>query len=667
MRPYHEAIEESEGNMREKKAQKILIVDDQYDNLLVIKAILRNLSDVELITVGDANEALGKFQEHDFALAVLDVQMPGMDGYELAVEMRKCINGHETPIIFLSAIHTNDFHIAKGYSVGAVDFLSKPLNNDIFLSKIKVFLELDSYKRRLSEMVEEKTAEINNKQHACEVAQSEKIDIFNAIDDMLVVIDQNHTILQANRATLEHFDERIVGKKCFEVFAGIEKPLGTTAELLALSQNTPIHFKEPLNSPNGMLLDVSIFPIRSTLNDSPQFLHVFRNVTETRKLEEELRQSEKMRALGTLAGGVAHDFNNQLTGIMGYATLLRKKITGEDPAITKYIDTILKSARISAELTKQLLAFSRKDDAKFALFDVHDQINDIINLVTRTFNKSISIEIAKEATASIINGDASQLNNALLNLCVNARDAMPHGGVISLSTRNISIVDEQIIGQDGHLAPGEYIEIKLSDTGSGMDNETLMRIFEPFFSTKPKGEGTGLGLPSVYSTLNNHNGSISVTSQIGEGTTFVILLPIARSSKSENALKGTSTLYMGQGGVLLVDDNDWVRNSALQILEDLGYRVTGYGKSETALNYYRDNWQEIDLVMLDLVMPDMEVAEIIENISKINPDARILLVTGGNEDNFKKVANAKNDIRLLRKPYEVSVLSKIIQEMKSGH
>lgn len=653
--------------MQEKKAQKILIVDDQYDNLLVLKAVLRDLTDIEIITAENGDDALEKFQEHDFAIAILDVQMPEMDGYELALEIRKRFTGHETPIIFLSAIYTDDFHISKGYSAGAVDFLTKPINKEILLSKIKVFLELDRYRRGLSEMVEEKTAEIIKKQHACEVALSEKMDIFNAIDDMLVVIDQDHTILQANKTTLQHFEKHIIGKKCYEVFAGTEIPIVATADLLSLSQNNPIHIKKPLHSPTGLLLDASIFPIRNTDNESPRFLYVFRNITEKRELEDELRQSEKMRAIGALAGGVAHDFNNQLTSIMGYTTLLRKKIAGEDPAIEKYIETIMKAARISADLTKQLLAFSHKDDASFTLIDVHELITDIDALVTRTFHKSIRIEIAKEASSSIVNGDSSKLNNALLNLCVNARDAMPQGGVLSLSTHNISIADDPVSENDGSLPPGEYIEIKVSDTGSGIDPKTLKRIFEPFFSTKPKGEGTGLGLASVYSTMKNHKGRISVKSQVDEGTTFVILLPIAQSSETVNALKGTSTLYMGQGGVLLVDDNDWVRNSALQILEDLGYRVTGYGKSESALNHYRENWKEINLVMLDLVMPDMDISKIIKEIVKINPNAKILLVTGGDASNFKNAINAENNVRLLQKPYEIAVLSKIIQEMMSGH
>jgi CheY-like chemotaxis protein len=374
-----------------------------------------------------------------------------------------------------------------------------------------------------------------------------------------------------------------------------------------------------------------------------------------------------MRALGALASGVAHDFNNQLTAIMGYATLLRKKVAGKEPKLENYVDTIIKATRVSADLTRQLVGFARKDDAQFTLVDLHKQIDDTITLLKRAIHKSITIEVEKNADSPMVKGDATQLNNALLNLCINARDAMPRGGVLRVSTKTIVIEKEQYIDDEAILAGGEYIEVKITDTGIGMDTQTINRVFEPFFSTKEKCKGTGLGLASVYATVKNHKGTIKVSSQVGKGTTFVLLLPTATSPDSGKALKGTSTLYMGEGEVLLLDENDWVRNSALRILEDLGYKVTGYGKSDTALNHFKQRWRSINLVILDIITPGGKIAETISEMVEINPEVRILLVSGGDSAQAERFIKNNKRIRFLGKPYEMATLSKAIKELMSGY
>ncbi len=352
----------------------------------------------------------------------------------------------------------------------------------------------------------------------------------------------------------------------------------------------------------------------------------------TRALEEsreQLLQAEKLESIGRLAGGVAHDFNNQLAGIVAFADLIR--MASEDGSdIRQYAENILASSRRSADLTGQLLAFARKGNVLTMPVDMHRLVSDIASLLSRTFDKRISILQNLSAQKFLVLGDPSQLHSAILNVAINARDAMPEGGELSLATENAEL-DQALCASLPHfsIVPGDYLCLKVSDTGIGMDRETKQHIFEPFFTTKEKGKGTGMGLSAVYGTVCSHHGAITVDSEPGKGTTINLYFPVVNAREPfEPRRYEPAQNEKCQGNVLLVDDEQAVAEGSKKLLEALGYTVKVFGGGQEAVDYYAANWSTIDLVILDMIMPVMNGKDTFAAMKEINPGILALLASG---------------------------------------
>jgi signal transduction histidine kinase len=351
----------------------------------------------------------------------------------------------------------------------------------------------------------------------------------------------------------------------------------------------------------------------------------------TKALEESqgrLRQAEKLEAIGLLAGGIAHDFNNQLTGIMAFADLIR--ITAKDNAdIREYAESILASSRRSADLTGQLLAFARKGNLLAVPVDMNSVIADVMSLLERTLDKRITLRRRLIANPSTILGDPTQLHNALLNIALNARDAMPEGGELNFETGIVELEESYCKTLPYEIKPGSFLRLCITDTGCGMDKKTLQHIFEPFFTTKERGKGTGMGLPAVYGTIRSHNGAINVYSEPGHGTSINLYFPCLKTADQISVpAKASASLEKGHGHVLLVDDEQSVCKSVEKMLQALGYTVTIYQNGKMALDYYKDNWKSVDLVILDMIMPVMGGKDTFVAMKKINPDLIALLASG---------------------------------------
>lgn len=403
-------------------------------------------------------------------------------------------------------------------------------------------------------------------------------------------------------------------------------------------------------------------PILADSGEVVGVILVFRDVTEEYALQAQLTQSQKMDAIGQLAGGVAHDFNNMLSGIMVATELMQQHISEADKNSHHYLQLILSSAQRAADLTRQLLTFSRKKQNVSTFIDVHEAVKDTIALLEKTIDKRINIRCSLEADHAFIVGDGSLIRNMLLNLGINAAQAMTNGGNLTFTTREINLPDVHAPGPAKVSAPGCYISLTVADTGCGIAPENLNRIFEPFFTTKPEGQGTGLGLSVVYGTIQQHKGTINVSSKTGEGTTFDILLPLA-DEKHVPRIENNSAPVHGSGKILLVDDESIIRATGKAILENLGYSVALAANGFDAVAAFTERCNEIDLVILDMVMPGMNGRDCFFEIQKIRPGARVLLASGFSREDDLSEMRAAGLGGFIAKPFLAAELSKMVAEL----
>ena len=352
---------------------------------------------------------------------------------------------------------------------------------------------------------------------------------------------------------------------------------------------------------------------------------VLRDISERRRgeqeraaLEERLREADKLQAIGQLAGGVAHDFNNQLSAIIGFAELIQHD-GGTSAGVRGYAGNVLLAAQRSADLTSQLLAFARRTQHRTIAVDVHVIVGEVVAMLERTVDKHIRIETRLQASASVILGDPSQMVSTLLNLGLNARDAMPQGG---------SLVFATTVASDS--TSDRWLEVRVSDTGIGMDPETISHAFEPFFTRKDPGKGTGLGLAAVYGTVQSHGGSIDIESSPGNGTTFRMRFPLhdAPSQESRAPREAAREQPGPSATILIVDDEELVGRAAGLALEKAGHRVRLFQSPTAALSHYRECWHEIDLVVIDMIMPGMPGQELFTELHAVNRDVAVVITSG---------------------------------------
>ncbi|MDY7041727.1 MAG: PAS domain S-box protein, partial [Chloroflexota bacterium] len=385
-----------------------------------------------------------------------------------------------------------------------------------------------------------------------------------------------------------------------------------------------------------------------------------RDVTAQRQLEDQLRQAQKMEAIGTLAGGVAHDFNNILGGILGYASFIESQLPVGDP-LRPDVETIIRSARRASDLTAQLLAFARGGRYEIRPVNLNNTVNEVVQLLSRTIDKAISIETHLADDLTAVEGDAAQLQQMLLNLCLNARDAMPAGGKLIIETSSISL-DEEYTSTQLEIEAGDYVFLMVSDTGMGIDAETQAHIFEPFFTTKqelPGEKHSGLGLAMVYGIVRGHGGTIHVYSELGKGTTFKIYLPAAERPAVEKKAE-KSALVGGEETILVVDDEETILAMVNRLLSNAGYTVVLAESGVEAVELYRERGHEIDLVILDMIMPEMGGRETYERLREIDPGVRVLLSSGYSQNGqAQEIINAGVQ-GFLQKPFDLSrILNKV--------
>ncbi len=382
---------------------------------------------------------------------------------------------------------------------------------------------------------------------------------------------------------------------------------------------------------------------------------------ERERLEAQLLHSQKMQAVGRLAGGIAHDFNNILTAIQGYADLIRRRLPPDDP-IAADVEQISRAGQRAAALTQQLLAFSRKQPIQPRPVDINRQVENARSMLQRLIGEHIDLSLQLTEGLGLVLADPNQIDQVLLNLSVNARDAMPSGGKLLFETRDVMLEPEQCLGYP-ELVPGEFVLLSVSDTGSGMDEPVLRQAFEPFFTTKAPGEGTGLGLSTVYGIVRQNGGMVQLRSKPGLGTTVNIYLPRADSATAAPSAPSPAEATGGRETILVVEDEEIVRDLAVRVLDLLGYRVLAANDGEDAERLCREHEGRVDLLLSDVVMPGMNGKELRARLSALQPRMRVLFMSGYSENIFAHRGLIDPGVPFLQKPFSVASLARKVRDV----
>jgi PAS domain S-box-containing protein len=489
--------------------------------------------------------------------------------------------------------------------------------------------------------------------------------IFDHANDAIMVL-QGDTFVECNEMTLSMFGcsrEQFVGSTPHRFSPPVQRDGKSSKDkakmMIAQALQGKLHaFDWTHIRQDGSPFEVEVSLSSIVLHGEPHIVAMVRDVTERNMLEERLRQSEKMDAIGQLAGGVAHDFNNMLGGIMGAGEMLQAKLK-DDPPAQKYIRLLLETAERAGELTGKLLAFSRKGLQANMPLDLHAAILDAVALLSSSVDKKVEIETRLNSPHSYIVGDPPQIQNIFLNLGINSAHAMPDGGKLEFTTR-LRTITEADSSYSPELVPGSYIEAEVVDTGCGIAPSDLPHIFEPFFTTKTAGKGTGLGLAAVYGTVQRHHGYISVSSENRQGTTFIIGLPLYGGS----AEKSVPSLHIrGEGRILLVDDEPVIRSTIAALLENLGYEMETAKDGREAMEIlFRENGR-MDLVILDMQMPNMNGRECFAAIRENWPEMKIIISSGYAENTEIDLLKLQGQCEFLRKPYRGADLSSLVAKV----
>jgi two-component system cell cycle sensor histidine kinase/response regulator CckA len=392
------------------------------------------------------------------------------------------------------------------------------------------------------------------------------------------------------------------------------------------------------------------------------------DVSEQKALETKFAQSQKMQAVGQLAGGVAHDFNNLLTVIIGNCEFLLMRHQAGDPSF-KEINEVHQNALRAAALVSQLLAFSRKQTMQPKVLALGDVIGELAQMLRRLVGEGITLNVERESDLWAVHADEAQLGNAIINLVVNARDAMPSGGTVAIRTANQTVTQSSALGT-AIMPAGDYVRIEVSDTGTGMSKEIQSKIFDPFFTTKPIGQGTGLGLATVYGIVKQSGGFITVDSEVGKGTAFNIYLPRRKLEAADTApvevVPAAARDVTGQDTILLVEDEEAVRSFAARALRMRGYNVLEASGGEEALEIVKSGASKIDLIITDVVMPNMDGPTMVRNVKLTNPDLPVIFMSGYAEEAFRRNDQSSEDIHFLPKPFGLKQLAAKVKEVLSA-
>ena len=505
-------------------------------------------------------------------------------------------------------------------------------------------------------------------------AEAERLLLTTAIEqaaETIIITDKHGTIQYVNpafEATTGYPTKEIIGKHpdFFKSGRHDEDLYRDVGRRLARGEVWRCNFTNKKKDGTIYEETATVSPVKDETGRIVNYVSVTRDVTRELMLQKQLLQAQKMEAIGTLAGGIAHDFNNLLQAILGYSELLLMKKGQQDPDRTK-LEAIMHAARDGADLVSRILAFGRKGESKFRPIDLNYEVRRVEKLLRRSLPRMIRIDLALDEDLRVIDADPAQIEQVMLNLGVNAHHAMPDGGQFLIETRNVSLSDEYVSAHLGAKS-GKYVLLTVSDTGAGMQPEVLDRVFEPFFTTKTDGEGTGLGLSMVHGIISQHGGYIRCYSEPGRGTSFKIYFPVSECKLTPDLATTREMPAFGTETILLVDDDDRIRNLGRELIEMGGYQVMTARSGEEALEIYAEHGKKISLIILDLIMPGIGGNRCLQELLRVDPDVRVLLASGYSENGITVGENRTSARGFLRKPYDAKdILVAIRRVLDKGY
>lgn len=653
----------------------ILVVDDDTKSLFASSEILKELGE-NVVEARSGSEALRCVLRDEFAVILLDVHMPDLDGYETAALIRGREKTKHIPIIFLSAINKDADHIYRGYALGAVDYVFKPINPVILKSKIAVFVDLYKKNEEVRRQAEaERLLQLENLRVRAEKNEAERA--LRRVEEQQAVIIRSLPValytaeFEAGFSGPRFLSERISNLIGFPAQQFVEDPdlwasrihpsdrdrvLAQIADL-AMDGNLATEYRwQCADGTERFFLDQGVL-VRDEAGIPREILGTCLDITERKNMEQQLFQAQKMEAVGQLTGGIAHDFNNMLTVVIGNLDLLGRALSKEGGKNHDRVQMALSGAKSCADLTRRLLAFASRQRLQPTAIDLSQMIGGMVQLLNQTLGETIAIDLQIKSGIGTAIADPAQVESAIMNLAINARDAMQGGGQLTIEAANARLDDDYAAQNPGAVA-GEYVMLAISDTGTGMPPEVMARALDPFFTTKAPGQGTGLGLSMVYGFVRQSGGHMNIESEVGRGTTIRMYLPRTdQIAATAEPPPGSGDLDISGAGkvVLIAEDDPGVRAIAVSQLQELGYRVIEAEDGPAALNALKEQ-ASVDLLLTDMVMPGgMSGLDLAREASARRPGLKVLY-TSGYSTNF--VAPGALPGVLLQKPFRSEDLAR---------
>ena len=674
----------------ETSSLKILVIDDNRDTLTSLKTLVADvLPQATLLTALNGPEGIALAIAEDPDVILLDIVMPGMDAFEVCRRLKGDELLRHIPVVFLTALKTERKSRIMALELGAEGFLAEPLDDTELTAQIRAMAKIKAASKlkreeqgRLAALVFERTREqeqelARRRQVEEELRESERRmrSIFRAAPTGIGLV-HNRILHEVNARVCEitgYAREELIGKSAEIFYPSQEEFNRVGSEKYQQIADRGTGAIETLwKKKDGSLINIILSSTPIILDDlSKGVIFTALDITarkqaeeEREKLQAQLVQSQKMEVVGQLAGGVAHDFNNILTAIIGFGHLLVMKSEVHDPR-WHYAKEIISSCEKAASIIRRLLSFCRQDISEKSYLNLNELIASMQKMLSRLIGEDLEFHFRPCAEKLPVVADPVQIEQVLMNLATNARDAMPGGGLFSIETALLP-VDEEFVAMHGFGVPGDYAVITVSDTGTGMDQDTRQRIFEPFFTTKEVGRGTGLGLSVVYGILQRHEGYVKVYSDMAMGTTFQVYLPLVRCREKTSRVAPYKASEGGLETILVAEDNRELLDVIQLTLSAWGYTVIATKNGEEAVAKFRESAENIDLLLLDIIMPKKNGMEVLDETRDLRPDIKVLFMSGYPANIIKDRGQMTSEYVYVSKPVSPNALLRSIREVLDG-
>jgi PAS domain S-box-containing protein len=656
---------------------KVLVIDDEKCIRVTVREFLQS-DGHEIHVAEDTESAWNLLENKGFDVVVTDIMLPGLSGLDLLKSLHKV--APEVEVIMITG-HPGVESVTEAMRGGALDYIRKPFSREQICksvtnaAKVKAINDEKKrleeanrkYREELEQLVEERTRDLRESEERLSL-------MADSLPVLIAYIDSDMRYRYVNAEYEKWFclpRHKIIGRHPWELVGDETYQISLNNMEAALSGKTVTFELHLAHRKLGVRTNHTLLAPHKGANGRVNgFYLLSTDITERKRAEEEkekmqaqLLQSQKLEAIGTLAAGVAHDFNNQLTAIQGYSDLIMMELDETNP-LYRDVKQIRNAALRAAKLTRQLLLFSRKHPMEVASLNINNLIKDILKMLNRLIGEDISMDTDElEPDIWTIRADEGKIEQVIVNMVVNARDAMPNGGKIKIKTENV-ILDKNDCKLCSDAHPGKHLRLTISDTGAGMKKDIIPHIFEPFFSTKGAGKGTGLGLAVVYGIVDQHKGWIEVSSEPARGTTFMIYLPAVHCAPEAEKKQGVSLegFQGNEEGILLVEDEEAVREYAGRVLRQYGYRVFVATDAKEAMEIFESERERIQLLFSDVVLPDKDGLELAEQILCSNPEIKVMIGSGYTDEKSQWPIIREKGYPFIHKPYSVPDLIKAIKE-----